>query len=138
MSVNYTEKGLGMWLALEAAGLKMHNRDGVFYSNPANFADTSGDAALQAFINAYNPVPYAQEQKIAAINAECRARLLSRFGDPAEQVSRSIGVYGANEKAAIESGISATIDASNVASNAVLAATTVAAVEAVTVTWPAI
>lgn len=138
MAVNYTEKGLGLWLALEAAGLRMHNRDGVFYSNPDNFNDTSGDAALQAFIDAYNPVPYAQEKKIAAINAECRARLLSRFGDPAEQVSRSLGVYGIAEKEALEYGIAATIDASNVASNAVLAATTVQSVEAVTVTWPAI
>ena len=76
--------------------------------------------------------------RIAQINAECRSRLLTRFGDPAEQVSRSIGVYGATEKAALESGISATIDASNVASDLVTAATTVQEVEAVTVTWPVI
>lgn len=138
MAVTYTEKGIGLWRALEAAGLKMHNRDGVFYSNPDNFNDTSGDAALQEFINAYDPVPYAREQKIAAINAECRARLLARFGDPAEQVSRSLGIYGAAEKTAIQTGIAATIDASNTASDAVAAATTVAQVEAVTVTWPAI
>lgn len=138
MAVTYTEKGVGLWLALDAAGLRMHNRDGVFYSNPDNFSDTTGDAALQAFINAYNPVPYAQEQRIAAINAECRSRLLARFGDPAEQVSRSIGVYGLAEKAALESGVAATIDASNTASDAILAAQSVAAVGAVTVAWPVI
>jgi hypothetical protein len=83
-------------------------------------------------------LPATKEIRIAAINAECRTRLLARFGDAAEQVSRSIGVYGATEKAALENGISATIDASNAASDSVLAATTVAQVEAVTVTWPVI
>ena len=77
-------------------------------------------------------------QRIANINAECRARLLARFGDAAEQVSRSLGIYGAAQKAALETGIAATVDASNAASDAVLAAATIQAVEAVTVTWPAI
>ena len=83
-------------------------------------------------------LPVAKSQRITAINAECRARLLARFGDPAEQVSRSIGVYGASEQAALSTGIAATIDASNTASDAVTAATTIEAVEAVAVTWPAI
>ena len=83
-------------------------------------------------------IPAARGLRIAAINTECRARLLARFGDPAEQVSRSIGVYGLAEKSALESGIAATIDASNTASDAVTAAATIEAVEAVTVTWPAI
>ena len=76
--------------------------------------------------------------RIAAINEEVRARLLARFGNPAEQVSRSIGVYGASEQSALSTGIAATIDASNTASDAVTAATTIEAVEAVTVTWPVI
>lgn len=83
-------------------------------------------------------VPASRAQRIASINAECRARLLARFGDPAEQVSRAIGVYGLAEKSALETGIAATIDASNTASDAVTAATTISEVEAVTVTWPAI
>ena len=53
-------------------------------------------------------------------------------------MSRSIGVYGATEQAAMQTGIAATIDASNTASNAILAAADTAAVEAVTVTWPSI
>jgi hypothetical protein len=138
MTVNYIEKGIGMHDAIAAAGLSMRNKDGVFYSNPDDLQDTSGDAALQAFIDSYDPVPLAKEQKIAAINAECRSRLIAAFGDAPEQVSRSIGIYGATAKQQMEDGIASTIDASNVASNAVLAATTVAAVEAVTVTWPAI
>lgn len=83
-------------------------------------------------------LPATKAQRITAINTECRARLLARFGDPAEQVSRAIGVYGLAEKAALEAGIAATIDASNMASDAVTAATTIAEVEAVTVTWPTI
>jgi hypothetical protein len=83
-------------------------------------------------------IPATKASKIAAINAECRARLIARYGEATEQVSRSLGIYGATEKTAMETGIAATIDASNVASNAVLAATTIEAVEAVTVTWPAI
>lgn len=80
----------------------------------------------------------AQADKMAAINAECRTRLLARYGSAEEQVSRAIGVYGAQEQADMQAGIAATIDASNTASNAVLAAADIAAVEAVTVTWPAI
>jgi hypothetical protein len=83
-------------------------------------------------------LPAVKSAKITAINTECRSRLIARYGEATEQVSRSLGIYGATEKTAMETGIAATIDASNVASNAVLAATTVAAVEAVTVTWPAI
>lgn len=83
-------------------------------------------------------LPAAKGQRIAAINAECRARLIARFGPAEEQVSRSVGVYGAAEQQALASGIAATIDASNAASNAILAAADLAAVEAVTVTWPVI
>ena len=76
--------------------------------------------------------------RIAAINAECRARLIARYGPAEEQVSRSIGVYGAQAQSDMQAGIAATIDASNVAQNAILAAADLAAVEAVTVTWPVI
>jgi hypothetical protein len=76
--------------------------------------------------------------KIRRINDECRNRLLARYGTAEEQVSRSLGIYGAAEKAAMETGIAATIDASNAASNVVLGSTTIEQVEAVTVTWPVI
>lgn len=77
-------------------------------------------------------------ERIAAINTECRARLVARYGPAEEQVSRSIGVYGAAEQSAMAAGIAATIDASNAAQNAILAAADLAAVEAVSVSWPAI
>lgn len=80
----------------------------------------------------------AKAVRIRAINAECRVRLLARYGPAEEQVSRAIGVYGAQEQTDMQAGIAATIDASNTASNSVLAAADIAAVEAVAVTWPAI
>lgn len=88
-----------------------------------------------------DPVPSLDDiraARIEAINAECRARLIARFGSAEEQVSRSIGVYGQAERDALAAGIGAMIDASNAASNAVLAAQSVAEVEAVAVTWPVI
>lgn len=80
----------------------------------------------------------AKARRIAHINAECSARLIAKYGTAEEQVSRSLGIYGTAARDAMIAGIADTIDASNVASNAVLAATTIQDVEAVTVTWPAI
>lgn len=130
MAINYIEKGAGLHAEIAAAGHSLSEIDGVWTS--------SNDSAVQAIIDAYDGVPTAKAAKIAAINAECGARLIARYGSPAEQVSRSIGIYGQEEQAAMQAGIAATIDASNVASNEVLAATTIEQVEAVTVTWPAI
>ena len=83
-------------------------------------------------------LPAAKAKRIVAINAECRARLIARFGPAEEQVSRSVGVYGAAEQAALKIGIELMVDAANAAQNAILAAADLAAVEAVTVTWPVI
>lgn len=80
----------------------------------------------------------AKSVRVDAINTECKSRLFARYGPAEEQVSRALGIYGQAERDAIEAGIAATIDASNTASNAVIAAADVAAVEAVTVTWPVI
>lgn len=77
-------------------------------------------------------------ERIAAINAECRARLFARYGTAEEQVSRSLGIYGVAEQESMTAGIAATIDASNVAQNAVLSAVSQTEIEAVTVTWPGI
>lgn len=76
--------------------------------------------------------------RIDTINAECKSRLFARYGPPEEQVSRALGVYGQAERDAMSAGIAATVDASNVASNAIISAVDLAAVEAVTVTWPVI
>lgn len=76
--------------------------------------------------------------RIDEINAEVRSRLIARYGSAEEQVSRALGVYGVAEQEAMTAGIAATIDSSNVAQNAILAATDAATVEAVTVAWPVI
>ena len=98
-----------------------------------HFADGSSRAVTVAEVLAAT-----KSERIAAVNAECRSRLIARFGPAEEQVSRSIGAYGAVEQAALKLGVETTLDASNVASNAILAAADLAAVEAVTVTWPVI
>jgi hypothetical protein len=77
-------------------------------------------------------------ERIEAINAEARSRLIARYGTAEEQVSRALGIYGTAEQEAMTAGIAATIDASNVAQNAILSATDTATVEAVAVTWPVI
>ena len=82
------------------------------------------------------PLDQIQAQCIARINEECRQRLFQRFGQPEEQVSRSLGVYGSAERDALAQGIAAMIDASNDASDQVLRATTIADAEAVTAVWP--
>lgn len=97
-----------------------------------DFAGSSRAATADEVLSA------AKADRIDAINAECRARLIARYGPAEEQVSRAIGVYGAQEQSAMQAGIAATIDASNAAQNAILAAADIAAVEAVTVTWPVI
>ncbi len=106
-------------------------------SGPPPYTVTLSDGSSRAVAGA-ELLDAARASRIEQINAECRARLLSRYGPAEEQVSRSIGVYGATEQSAMQAGIAATIDASNTASNAVLAATDIAAVEAVSVSWPVI
>jgi hypothetical protein len=95
-----------------------------------DFADGSSRNATAAEI-----LEATKAARIAAINAECRARILAAW--PIEkQVSALAGVYGAAQRTAMETLIAAHIDASNTASDLVTAATTAQDVEAVTVAWP--
>ena len=84
------------------------------------------------------PVPTLAElkaERIAAINADCTARILARW--PLEkQISALAGVYGPAEMAAMTAWVDDHIAASNTATSAVFDATTQTAMEAVTVTWP--
>lgn len=80
-------------------------------------------------------LPAAKWLRIEAINTECTARIYSRW--PADkQNSAALGVYGVVKLADCKAWIEDHVDASNTASNAVLAATTIEDVESVTVTWP--
>ena len=83
----------------------------------------------------------AREAKIRQINAECERRIVERFGPWWQQINTVSGLNGSAALAAMTdqtSGINAYRAASNAAQNAILAATTIAQVEAVTVTWPVI
>ena len=79
-------------------------------------------------------LPATKAARIAQINAECKARIFGRW--PLEkQMSATLGIYGA-ESVAMRDWVDRHIAASNVASDQVDTAATVAAVEAVAVAWP--
>ena len=86
--------------------------------------------------NAVEILAATKASRIKADRTECRRRLTEYYGDALEQVSRASGLYGATAQANHAAGVSAAIDASNVARDLINAATTVAEVEAVTVAWP--
>jgi hypothetical protein len=65
--ITYTEKGYGLQLAVTQAGHWLHRENGVWVSD--------NDVAVQAIINGYNPLPYAQQYAISQINAAVQAKL---------------------------------------------------------------
>lgn len=74
-------------------------------------------------------------QRIDKNRAECKERILARY--PLEkQLSALAGVYPSDIAAALSDWVSANVAAENAAADAIDAATTLAAVEAVTVAWP--
>ncbi len=84
-------------------------------------------------------LPAAKHFAIAANRAECSRRIYARY--PAgRQSSVALGVYSGAEAEAqaqvMKDWISDMVAAENTAADAIEAATTVAAVEAVTVAWP--
>lgn len=97
------------------------------------FSDGTSRLATQAEILAAT-----KAARIEQINGDCRARLTAYYGDALEQVSRASGIYGPTAQANHAAGVLATIEASNVARDAVNAASDIATVEAVTVVWPAL
>lgn len=78
----------------------------------------------------------AKAHNIAANRAECAGRIYARY--PAgRQLSALAGLYDSANVATMTDWIAACIAAENTAADAIEAATTVQAVEAVTVAWPA-
>lgn len=71
MAINYTEKGAGLFDAIIAAGHFLVQRDGVWSSD--------NDAAVQAIIDAYDPLPDLKAAKAQAIKDEGIARINGRF-----------------------------------------------------------
>lgn len=86
--------------------------------------------------NATETLAATKLARIESDRQECRRRLIEHYGDALEQVSRASGLYGETALANHAAGVEACIDASNTARDEINAATTVAAVEAVTVSWP--
>lgn len=80
-------------------------------------------------------LPAAKQFAIAANRAECSRRIFARY--PAgRQLSALAGLYDSANVATMTDWIAANIAAENTAADAIEAATTVAAVEAVSVSWP--
>ena len=80
-------------------------------------------------------LPAAKAASIAANRAECSRRIFERY--PAgRQLSASFGLYDSANVATMVDWIAANVAAENTAADAIEAAQTVAAVEAVTVAWP--
>lgn len=80
-------------------------------------------------------LPAAKARAISANRAECSRRIFERY--PAgRQLSALAGIYDAANVSAMHDWIASCIAAENSAADLIEAATTVAAVEAVTVAWP--
>jgi hypothetical protein len=65
--ITYIEKGIWMHDAVRAAGFRLWNDNGVWQSD--------NDTAVQAIINSFNPLSFAQQEAIASINAAVQAKL---------------------------------------------------------------
>jgi hypothetical protein len=81
-------------------------------------------------------LPSAKAAAIAANRAECSARIYARY-PPGRQLSALAGLYDSANVATMTDWIAANISAENTAADLIEAATTVQAVEAVSVSWPA-
>lgn len=87
--------------------------------------------------NASEVLAAAKVSRKASINAEAQSRILAVY--PLEkQSSASLGIYPAEYRATMTEDIASVIAASNTACDSVDAATTVAGVDAVVVSWPSI
>ena len=65
--INYTEKGIRLHEAILAAGYRLWQENGIWKS--------TNDVAVQAIIDAYDPLPDIKADAIAAIKADGLARI---------------------------------------------------------------
>lgn len=80
MAVNYVEKGIGLWQAIRAAGFqKFMGVNGIYYVDPDHPTDTSQDAAVQAIINSYDPLPLYKSDAVVGIKATALAKMQTLF-----------------------------------------------------------
>lgn len=71
MSINYLEKGAQLHAAIRAAGHWLREENGAWVS--------SNDEAVQAIIDAYDPLPDYKTERVAAIKAEGLDRIQAVF-----------------------------------------------------------
>ena len=71
MALVYREKGIGLWNAIRAAGHELRSLDGVFSSDD--------DVAVQAIIDAYDPLPDQKADAISGIKATALAKMQTIF-----------------------------------------------------------
>lgn len=69
--INYTEKGRHLHEAIRKAGHWLREENGQWVS--------SDDVAVQAIINAYDPLPDYKTERVAAIKADGLARIQAVF-----------------------------------------------------------
>lgn len=89
MPINYTDKGPHLIEAITAAGHWLKNRDHVYIS--------SDDVAVQAIIDAFDPLPDAKLDKIAELKREAAKRANSIYGfmsgEDEETEPSDVGAY---------------------------------------------
>lgn len=135
MTITYTEKGPGLHRAVQAAGHALSQVDGAWIS--------SNDAAVQAIIDSFDPLPSYKAERIEALKADGLARIQAVFPaiksfdelalirelylsiapaarQPTTNWQRMINIYTAGQAAAAS----------------INAASTKAQVDAVTPSWP--
>jgi hypothetical protein len=134
MSINYTEK-LGLQAAIAAAGYNLYQHNQIWVSD--------NDVAVQAIIDSYNPLAATKAAKISSIKSDGLARVASLF--PAlgnfDMISLEAERWqsltaGAKSPTANFAKLISIYVAATGGISAVNAATDLAGVAAVTVTWP--
>lgn len=137
MPITYTEKGLGLHAAIHAAGHWLEQRNGLWRSD--------NDVAVQAIINAYNPLADQKAERIALIKADGLERMNAVF--PALESLDEIAFYAEFWQSIAPAARSSPtvpfkriIDIYSAAKTAIIAVnacTTKAQIDAVSVGWPA-
>ena len=83
--INYTEKGV--WLHEEVS------RQGYIISQHGSVWVTSNDVAVQAIIDAFNPLPYAKADAKALLKAEAATRASDIYSFLGDNVETAVDFY---------------------------------------------
>ena len=136
MAITYIEKGQGLHDAIRAAGHMLIQQNGVWLSN--------NDTAVQAIINAYNPLSDQKAARVTEIKNDGLVRINLLF--PAIDSLDEIAFYAEFWTSIAPAARAATVSFQRIiniytaAKNAITsvnACTTKAQIDAVTPAWPA-